>query len=69
MPLKRPARELPALPGDLEIPSPPQGRLPAGLRVQLVEWLTPVLADRLKRLATAQLSGLERQGPAGSGSL
>jgi len=52
-------RHLPALPPDVEIPSPPAGRLPESLRSRLVEWLTPVLAKKTLRLSVALTLGLK----------
>jgi formylglycine-generating enzyme required for sulfatase activity/energy-coupling factor transporter ATP-binding protein EcfA2 len=52
-------RSLPPLPADLQIPSPPIGRLPPSLRSRLLDWLTPVLAKRVDRLAAAQALRLE----------
>ena len=52
-------RALPVLPAGIEIPSPPAGRLDRALRSQLVEWLTPVLAKKVTRLAVAQGLRLE----------
>jgi formylglycine-generating enzyme required for sulfatase activity len=52
-------RELPALPAGIEIPSPPTGRLDPAWRSRLVEWLAPVLAKKVARLAVAQGLGIE----------
>lgn len=53
------SRDLPALPAGIEIPSPPTGRLDPTLRSRLVEWLAPVLARKMARLAVAQGLGIE----------
>ncbi|HYU35053.1 MAG TPA: SUMF1/EgtB/PvdO family nonheme iron enzyme [Thermoanaerobaculia bacterium] len=52
-------RDLPALPGGIEIPSPPWGRLDPALRAQLVGWLTPVLEKKVNRLALALALGFQ----------
>ncbi len=58
-------RNLPALPADLEIPSPPDPGLDPRLRARLVEWLAPVLASKAYRKAIApelQRSSAELEG-------
>lgn len=64
---KTDGRDLPDLPNDIEIPSPPAGRLDPHLRSQLVDWLAPILAKKAYRLALAPVLGfkpeqLEDQG-------
>ena len=46
-------RNLPSLPPGLEIPVPPDLGLPAGLRTRLVDWLAPLLGNRVLRSAIA----------------
>lgn len=61
-------RELPTLPTEIQIPAPPTGRLDLDLRSRLVDWLTPVLASKLSRLAVAQALHLEPGGLEGQDS-
>ncbi len=58
--LGRAARDLPELPDDLEIPPPPAGALPKGLRGRLVDWLSPQVSRKLSRPAVADALGISR---------
>ncbi|HEY2294033.1 MAG TPA: SUMF1/EgtB/PvdO family nonheme iron enzyme [Thermoanaerobaculia bacterium] len=66
--VKADGRELLALPAQLEIPSHSTGRLAAPLRKRLIEWLTPVLARKMSRLAVAQRLDLKPERLEGQGS-
>jgi len=58
--LERNPRDLPELPGDLEIPPPPRSTLAPELRGKLVEWLASVLPSKMCRRVVVFGLGLER---------